>query len=37
MKMKNYAVTSIFGKLNNEWKVIHSHESALPPEIVKKK
>ena len=36
MKMKNYSITSVFKKIDNNWKVIHSHESALPPEIIKK-
>ena len=36
MKMNNYSVTFVFKKIDNKWKVIHSHESALPPEIIKK-
>jgi ketosteroid isomerase-like protein len=36
MKMNNYSITSVFKKVDNKWKVIHSHESALPPEIIKK-
>ena len=36
MKMNNYSVTSVFKKIDNKWKVIHSHESSLPPEIIKK-
>jgi hypothetical protein len=35
MKMSNYSVTSVFKKIDSKWKVIHSHESALPPEIIK--
>jgi len=35
MKLSNYGVTFVFRKFNNEWKVIHSHESSLPPEIIK--
>jgi hypothetical protein len=35
MKMKDYSVTNLFKKFGNNWKVIHSHESALPPEIIK--
>jgi len=35
MKMKNYGVTFVFKKIDNQWKVIHSHESSLPPEILK--
>ena len=35
MKMNNYSITSVFKKIDNNWKVIHSHESALPPEIIK--
>ena len=36
MQMNNYSITSVFKKLNGKWKIIHSHESALPPEIIKK-
>jgi hypothetical protein len=36
MIMNNYSVTNVFRKIDNEWKIIHSHESALPPEIFKK-
>jgi ketosteroid isomerase-like protein len=35
MKMKNYGVSFVYKKLPNGWKVIHSHESSLPPEIIK--
>lgn len=35
MNMKNYSITSVFRKIDNKWKIIHSHESALPPEIIK--
>ena len=35
MKMNNYSITSVFTKIDNKWKVIHSHESALPPETKK--
>jgi hypothetical protein len=34
MKMNNYSITSLFKKIDNRWKIIHSHESALPPEII---
>ena len=34
MKMNNYSITSLFKKIDNRWKKIHSHESALPPEII---
>ena len=37
MKMGNYSITSLFKKIDNKWKIIHSHESALAPEIIKKK
>ena len=37
MKMNNYSITSVFKKIDNKWKVIHSHESALPPDIIKEK
>ncbi len=36
MNMNNYSITNVFKKIGNKWKVIHSHESALPPEIIKK-
>jgi ketosteroid isomerase-like protein len=36
MKMDSYAITNVFKKFDNKWKVIHSHESSLPPEIIKK-
>jgi len=35
MKINNYAITSVFKIIDNKWKIIHSHESALPPEIIK--
>lgn len=35
MKMDNYAITSVFKKIGDNWKVIHSHESSLPLEIIK--
>ena len=34
-KMQNYTVTYVFKKINGIWKIIHSHESSLPPEIIK--
>ncbi len=36
-KMQNYTVTLIYKKISGQWKVIHSHESALPPQIIKSK
>ncbi|HMH32350.1 MAG TPA: nuclear transport factor 2 family protein [Puia sp.] len=33
--MKNYTVTSVFQKIGDKWKVIHVHESSLPPEVKK--
>jgi hypothetical protein len=36
MKMNNYSITNVFKKIDDNWKVIHSHESSLPPEIIKK-
>jgi len=35
MKMNNYSITNVFKKVHNRWMVIHSHESSLPPEIIK--
>ena len=37
MKMKDYGVTCVFKKVGSKWKIIHSHESCLPPEIIKQK
>jgi ketosteroid isomerase-like protein len=34
-KMQNYTVTYIFKKIDGVWKIIHSHESSLPPQIIK--
>ena len=34
--MNNYTITSVFKKINEQWKVIHDHESAPPPQLVKK-
>ncbi|MFI5187156.1 MAG: nuclear transport factor 2 family protein [Chitinophagales bacterium] len=36
MNMNNYSITNMFKKIDGKWKIIHSHESALPPEIIKK-
>ncbi len=35
MNLNNYAVTNVFKKINGGWKVVHSHESSLLPEIIK--
>ena len=37
MIMNNYSVTNVFKKIEGNWKIIHSHESSLPPEIIKSK
>jgi len=37
MNMENYSITSVLKKIDNQWKVIQSHESSLPAEIVKRK
>ena len=36
MTMNDYSVTNVFRKIDGKWKIIHSHESSLPPEIEKK-
>ena len=36
MKMNNYSITNLFKKIENKWKIIHSHASSSPPEIIKK-
>jgi hypothetical protein len=33
--MNNYSITNVFKKINGTWKIIHSHESSLPPNIQK--
>ena len=35
IKLNNYAITSVFKKIDGKWKVTHAHESSLPPEIKK--
>ena len=35
MKMNGYSVTMVLKKIGSQWKVIHSHESSPPPEIMK--
>ncbi len=35
MIMNNYSITNVLKKIDGEWKIIHSHESALPPVIKK--
>jgi ketosteroid isomerase-like protein len=37
MIMNNYSITNVFKKIDGKWKIIHSHESSLPPEIKKSK
>ena len=37
MIMKDYSITNVFKKIDDKWKIIHSHESSLPPEIQKSK
>jgi len=37
VKMNNYSITSVFKKIDEKWKIIHDHESALPPDIIKGK
>ena len=34
-KMQQYTVTYLFRKIDKEWKIIHTHESALPVQMVK--
>ena len=34
MNMSNYSVTHVFKKIGSDWKIIHSHESSLPPETI---
>lgn len=37
MNINSYSVTNVFKKIDGKWRVIHSHESSLPPEIQKSK
>ena len=37
MIMNNYSVSNVFKKMDSGWRIIHSHESSLPPEIKKPK
>ena len=37
MILKNYSITNVFKTIDGKWKIIHSHESSLPPEIQKSK
>ena len=34
-KMNNYTVTIVIRKMGGVWKIIHNHESALPPETAR--
>ena len=36
MNMYNYSISNLYRKVNGHWKIIHSHESSLLPEIIKK-
>ena len=36
MNMYNYSISNLFKKIKGQWRIIHSHESSLPPEIIKK-
>ena len=37
MKMNNYSITSVFKRIDDKWKIIHAHESSLPPEVIKER
>ena len=37
MIMNNYSITNVFNAIDGKWKIIHSHESSLAPEIKKSK
>lgn len=36
IRMINYSITSVFKKKDSQWKIVHDHESALPPTVTKK-
>jgi hypothetical protein len=35
MRMDNYSITYLIKKIGEQWKIIHTHESSLPPELIK--
>jgi len=35
MIMNDYSVTNVFKRMDGSWRIVHSHESSLPPEIIK--
>lgn len=37
MIMNDYSVTNVFKRMDGRWRIVHSHESSLPPEIIKSK
>jgi len=37
MIMNDYSVTNVFKRMEGGWRIAHSHESSLPPEIIKSK
>jgi ketosteroid isomerase-like protein len=37
MIMNDYSVTNVFKRKDGSWRIAHSHESSLPPEIIKSK
>jgi hypothetical protein len=37
MRMDNYSITYLVKKIDGLWKIIHTHESSLPPELIRKK
>jgi len=37
MILNNYSITNVFKTIDGKWKIIHSHESYLPPEIERSK
>ena len=36
MRMDNYSITYLIKKIDGQWKIIHTHESSLPPELIRK-
>lgn len=36
MRMDNYSITYLIKKIGEQWKIIHTHESSLPPELIRK-
>jgi hypothetical protein len=36
MRMPNYSISYLIKKIAGNWKIIHAHESSVPPELIRK-